>query len=104
MPSTVQRLPELRPATIRRCSSTESDGKSRRPCGTKPMPSFAIRYDGAADELRCRRSGSSPLTRAGGMPRIALQSVVLPIPLRPTIAVAPGASSNETSWSAWAGP
>ena len=38
------------------------------------------------------------------MPMIAAQSVVLPMPLRPTIATAWSPSSNETSWSTCALP
>ena len=42
-----------------------------------------------ARRARCRRSGSSRDTRAGGTPMIALQRVVLPMPFRPMIDVAP---------------
>jgi hypothetical protein len=45
-----------------------------------------------------------PVRCAGGTPTIALHSVVLPMPLRPTMEVAPPAISNDTSSSACAVP
>ena len=65
--------------------------------------SFAILYDGLpTSSLPWKRI--EPVTRAGGTPTIALQSVVLPMPFRPTIAVAPPSSENDTSSSACAVP
>ena len=55
-------------------------------------------------------SSSSPWKRTepvgvgGAMPMIALQSVVLPMPLRPMIAIDSLPISNETSSSACARP
>src|SRR6476661_8265303 len=63
------------------------------------MPSFATLYEGRPTSSLPRKR-MEPVTRAGGMPTIALQSVVLPMPLRPMIDVAPPAISKETSSSA----
>ena len=47
---------------------------------------------------------TEPVTRAGGTPTIALQSVVLPMPFRPTMETAPPLTANETPSSACAAP
>ena len=73
-------------ATSRSVSSTESEGHTRRPWGTYAMPRRVISF-GARPRI------SSPsrrtLPRAGTRPVIALHSVVLPMPLRPTMPSTP---------------
>ena len=83
----------------RRCSSTVSDAHRRLPCGTYPTPWCAIR-------LGPRPASSSPSNwmdpRAiGTSPMIALHSVVLPMPLRPTTDTTPCGRSRSTPCSAW---
>ena len=71
---------------MRRCSSTESDGNSRRPCGhvADPEPGDLVRA--ACRRAPCPRTRIEPRDPRRRMPMIALQSVVLPMPFRPTIA------------------
>ena len=45
-----------------------------------------------------------PLVRGGEKPMMAAQSVVFPMPLRPTIATGSSPSSNVTSWRIRAEP
>ena len=47
---------------------------------------------------------TEPARRGGSIPMIALQSVVLPMPLRPITAIASVPIENETSSSACAEP
>ena len=60
------------------------------------MPKFAILCEPIpTSSFPAKRA--EPLTRGGLSPMIAAQSVVFPIPLRPTIATAWSPSSKETS-------
>ena len=70
----------------RRCSSTVREGQTRRPCGTYPTPRPVMALGGRP---RISSPARRTLPRAGTSPVIALQSVVLPMPFRPTTAVAP---------------
>ena len=65
------------------------------------MP-FAVMRFGASPRISSPASFTLP--RAGTSPVIALQSVVLPMPLRPTTASTPAGSVSETPCSAWARP
>ena len=76
------------PATLRHVA----DSRAARSCATRHR------------RARRRRSGSSPAARGGEMPMIALQSVVLPMPFRPTIAIDSCPIEKVTSSSACALP
>ena len=93
--------PECPPAARRRCSSTVSDGHTRRPCGTYPTPRLVMAWGGSP---RISSPASRTLPDAGTRPVIALQSVVLPMPFLPTTAVTPRSRLRETSCSACARP
>src|SRR2546430_17152290 len=85
----------------RRCSSTDSDGHTRRPWGTYPTPLAVITF-GADPKISSPASLTLPEARTS--PVTALHSVVLPMPLRPTTARTPWASPSDTPCSAWARP
>jgi hypothetical protein len=65
------------------------------------MPRFVISF-GARP--RISSPSSLMLPRAGTSPVIALHSVVLPMPLRPTMPSTPRSSMRLTLCSAWARP
>ena len=69
-----------------------SRSRRRRSCRTRGRPA------------RARRTGSSRSGRPGGICMIALQSVVLPIPLRPISATGSEPISKLTPWSTCARP
>ena len=74
--------PAARPAV--RFSSTVSDLKMLRSCGTQPMPA-ATRWSGRSPRSRGRRTRSIP-ARWRVTPTSVVSSVVLPVPLRPSSA------------------
>jgi hypothetical protein len=65
-------------------SSTVSERKMLRSCGTQPMPARA-RWSGRIVVMSVPRSASVPPKRRV-MPTMELTSVVLPVPLRPSSA------------------
>ena len=99
--ATVHGPPDRSRDARRRCSSTVSEGQTRRPCGTYPTPRSVIAFGGRP---RISSPSSRTLPEAGTSPVIALHSVVLPMPFRPTTAVTPWSRLRETSWSACARP
>ena len=98
--SVVQPPPARARAATVRFSSTVSDGKIRRPCGTSAMPMATIR-----SELIRVTSAPANITRPdrGGVKPMAERiSVVLPMPLRPRRATTwPRATPSETPWRMW---
>ena len=68
------------------------------------MPGVAILYDGWPTSSLPSKRIEPRDARGGGMPMIALQSVVLPMPLRPTIATDSLPIANVTSCRTARGP
>ena len=90
-------------ATAVRFSSTVSDLKMLRSCGTQPMPACA-RWSGRSGVMSRPSSAIVPPMKRV-TPTIELISVVLPMPLRPSSASdCPSASASETSLSTTASP
>ena len=75
---------------------------TRRPCGTKEMPSCTISC--VAAESRSPRQCTSPST-TGARPMIAFSTVDLPAPFGPISATtSPRCTSSETPLSATTAP
>jgi hypothetical protein len=90
-------------ATDVRFSSTVSDRKMLRSCGTQPMPACA-RWSGRRAVMSRPSSAMLPAMKRV-TPTIELIKVVLPMPLRPSRASdCRSASASETSWSTTASP
>ena len=90
-------------ATAVRFSSTVSDRKTLRSCGTQPMPARARASGGAA--VTSRPSMAIVPANRRVTPTMVLTSVVLPTPLRPSTASAsPGATVSETPDTTMASP
>ena len=84
-------------------SSTVSERKMLRSCGTQPMPQCARWSGRSAVMSRPSRLMLPPMWRV--TPTIELTSVVLPMPLRPSSASAwPSAILKVTSLSTTASP
>src|SRR5689334_10524219 len=84
-------------------SSTVSERKMLRSCGTQPIPARA-RWSGRIAVMSWPASATLPLRRLT-MPTIELISVVLPVPLRPSSASTwPSASASDISGSTTASP
>src|SRR5262245_27940709 len=88
---------------MRRFSSTESDGNSRRPSGTSAMPRATTAWAGSfpigspSNRMASRRDAMTPAMH--------LSSVDLPAPLAPmTATTSPGGTRSETPNSAWKSP
>ena len=75
---------------------TVSDGNTMRPCGTSEMPLRAIRY--GSRPLICSSLKRMTPSRGGVRPMIERMIVVLPMPLRPSMAtMLPWGTLRETS-------
>src|SRR5690606_3605141 len=89
--------------TTRRFSSTVRLPKMRRPWGTRPTPSRAIFCGGRPTSERPPSRMSPPTIDGGVSPQSARTSVVLPMPLRPSSAIAlPSSTESVTPSSTWA--
>ncbi len=82
-----------------RFSSTDSDGKSRRPSGTSVMPRRTTSSAERPPTGRPRKATESAGTSIS--PAMARSSVLLPAPLAPMIAsTSPASTASETPKSA----
>ncbi len=91
-------------ATAVMFSSTVSELKMLRSCGTQPMPARRALV-GRSASYHCPPSDDRAAEKRCVTPTIELISVVLPMPLRPSSASAwPSASRSEISASTTASP
>src|SRR5699024_7533901 len=89
--------------TTVRFSSTLSDGKTSRSCGTQPMPPWARRWLGALLMLLPANQIQPSCCRA--TPISVVSKVVLPLPLRPnSTMLPPAARDSDTSSRMMASP
>src|SRR5205823_5166550 len=95
--------PALAFAATFRFSRTESEGKIRRPCGTRPIPISTARKGGRL--VTSRSLNTTRPWRGGVNPMSARMSVVFPMPLRPRMATtSPLATVRDTPCRTWLSP
>src|SRR5262249_42607486 len=88
---------------MRRFSSTESEGNSRRPSGTSAMPRATTAWAGSSPIGSPSKTMAS--RRDAITPAMHLSSVDLPAPLAPMTAItSPGGTRSDTPNSAWKSP